>query len=135
MALETATEAVMRMNQHGGMTIALSLFTLTLWVEGTAGIFSGLAKAWARNIASALELPRCFRIIRGYLARRRRRAMRRAVRFMQACDYAACRFYLNVVDRERWHKERIEKERIRHRNIVYMRVRRRITMESRRFEE
>lgn len=131
MALETAADTVMRFNQHGGFPIMLLLFVLTLWVEGTVGMSSGLARAWARDTAGALELARFFRIMRGYLARRRRSMVKRTIRLLQACDYAACRFYLNVVDRERRHQERIAKERMQHRRMVYMRVRHRITAPQR----
>lgn len=134
MALKMAADAVMRLNQHGGTTIVLILFALTLWAEGMAGKSSVLAKAWARDVADALELPRRSRIIRGYLARKRRRAVKRAVRFVMACDYAACRFYLNIMDRERRHQERMKKEREKHRHMVYMRVRHRI-MAPQRFVE
>lgn len=135
MALDTAADAVMRFNQHGGFSIMLLLFALTLWAEGTVGMFSGLARAWASGFADALGLERCFRIMRGYLARRRRGMVKRTIRLLQACDYAACRFYLNVVDRERRHQERIAKERARHRNMVYMRVRHRITAPQRFVEQ
>lgn len=131
MVLDTAAEAVTRFNQHGGFSIMLLLFALTLWVEGTVGMFSGLARAWARDTADALELARFFCIMRGYLARRRRGMVKRTIRLLQACDYAACRLYLNVVDRERRHQERIAKERMHHRRMVYMRVRHRITAPQR----
>lgn len=130
MALNTAADAVICFNQHGGLAIVMSVFTLTLWVEGLAGMFSEPARAWVYGFADVLELGRCFRIMRGYLARRRRSMAKRTVWLLQACDYAACRFYLNVVDRERRHQERIEKERIRHRKMVYMRVRHRITAQQ-----
>lgn len=127
MAMDVAADAVGRFNQHGGLPIMMLLFALTLWVEGTVGTFSGMARAWAYGMADSLELERSIRIMRGYLARERRRRLKRTVRALQAFDYAACRLYLDVVDRERRHKERIQKEREMHRKMVYMRVRHRIT--------
>lgn len=135
MVLDTAAEAVTRFNQHGGLAVMMLVFTLTLWVEGTVGMFSGLARAWACRFADVLCLARCFRIMRGYLVRRQRNMVKRTIRLLQACDYAACRLYLNVVDRERRHQERIEKERARHRNMVYMRVRHKITAPQRFVEQ
>lgn len=70
MVLDTATEAVTRFNQHGGLAFKMLVFTLTLWVEGAVGMFSGLARVWACRFADTLGLARCFRIMRGYLARR-----------------------------------------------------------------
>lgn len=134
MALDMAAEAVGWLNRHGGLSIIMLIFTLTLWAEGTVGMFSGLAREWAWVTADAFRLPRIIRIMRGYLARRRRYAARQAVRFLWACDYAACRLFMNVADRERSHEERIRKERAKHRQMVYMRVRHRITA-SQRFAE
>lgn len=135
MALDTAADMVIRFNQHGGFSIMLLLFVLTLWTEGTVGRSSGLARAWACRFADVLGLGRSFRIMRGYLIRRRRSMVKRTVRLLQACDYAACWLYLDVVDRECRHQERIEKERAKHRKMVYMRVRHRITAPQRFVEQ
>lgn len=82
MVLDTAVEAVTRFNQHGGLVFIMLMFTLTLWVEGSVGMFSGLARAWACRFADALGLARCFRIMRGYLVRRQRNMVKRTIRLL-----------------------------------------------------
>ena len=65
--------------------IMMSVFTLTLWVEGTVGAYSELARAWAKDASEAFELPRKVRIIRGFLMRRRLIAGKRKSRTQTSC--------------------------------------------------
>lgn len=124
--LNVVADKVEYLNSNGLFTVALFVFVLMFCTYGIEKPMKDRMKQAVRELISAENWIRAFHIMRGRAIRSSHRMRKRLVRILNACDYAAARFYLNMVDREARHMARLEEERQKNRKRIYRRVRRKI---------